>query len=291
MVFTQTAPQPSDIWRVPGRTATASDEAPKKLTGSSRADFNPAYSPDGQRIAFSSRRSGFLSIWVSDSDGSHPVQLTSFKGHTGTPRWSPDSRRIVFDSVEEGDWNLYIIDADGGVPWRLTQESSTDAVGTWSHDGRWIYFASDRSGSWQTWKIPAEGGEAVQVTQGGGHYAQESWDGRDLYFVRSIAGSGIWRVPVEGGDEAEVVSGPVDPFGDWALSRNGLYYAAERTQARREEYTIQYLDFESGRTTELFRKDGPFGHGWITVSPGEEWILFSEWPLSQSELMLMENFR
>jgi hypothetical protein len=96
---------------------------------------------------------------------------------------------------------------------------------------------------------------------------------------------------VEGGDETEAVSGPLDWFGDWALSGNGLYYATERTQARREEYTIQYLDFESGRVTELFRKDGPFEHSWITVSPDEEWILYSERPAPTSELMLVENFR
>ena len=54
---------------------------------------------------------------------------------------------------------------------------------------------------------------------------------------------------------------------------------------------VQFLDFASGRTTELFRKDGPFLHMELAVSPGEEWILYAESPVGQSELMLMENFR
>ena len=54
-----------------------------------------------------------------------------------------------------------------------------------------------------------------------------------------------------------MVKGPVD-WADWALARRGLYYATVRSQVsvRREEFTIQYLDFGSGRATPLFRKEG-----------------------------------
>ena len=51
------------------------------------------------------------------------------------------------------------------------------------------------------------------------------------------------------------------------------------------------FDLESGRVTELFRKDGPFFHVTMAVSPDEEWILYGEAPAATSELMLMENFR
>ena len=55
--------------------------------------------------------------------------------------------------------------------------------------------------------------------------------------------------------------------------------------------TIHFLDFESGEVTEVFRKAGPFRHRWIDVSPDEEWIIFAEQALAQSELMLVENSR
>lgn len=61
-------------------------------------------------------------------------------------------------------------------------------------------------------------------------------------------------------------------FGDWALSRSGISYATERTQARRERHAIHYLDLESGQVSELYRKDGPFGHIYLAVSPEEERI-------------------
>jgi Tol biopolymer transport system component len=291
MVYQQMTPSPSDIWRVPGRRSSLHDQAPEKLIASSMEDYNFAYSPDGRRIAFSSYRSGASNIWICEADGSNPVQLTSFDSTTGTPRWSPDGRRLVFDSVEAGEWNLYVIDADGGVPRRLTPEPSDDYRGAWSRDGKWIYFGSNRGGSTQIWKIPSEGGPAVQVTRGGGSYAEVSRDGRYLYYASSDVGASIRRVPVDGGEETEVLPGPLPFAFDWALAPAGLYYEQMRPRDQGEEFSIRYLDLSSGRTTEVFRKEGPFLHSWLAVSPGEDWILYGEQPLGQSELMLMENFR
>ena len=125
MVVEQRTAPPNDIWRVPGRKALPG-QAPEALIVSSRDDNCPDYSPDGRKIAFSSLRSGIENIWICDSDGSNPVQLTSLARESGWPRWSPDGRRIVFDSMAAGDWNLYVVDAEGGVPRRLTTNPSTD---------------------------------------------------------------------------------------------------------------------------------------------------------------------
>ena len=271
--------------RAPGRRGPR--ETPEKLLASS---VNMAYSPDGRKIAFKSQRDGLATIWLSNADGSHPVPLTTSKRGLGTPRWSPDGRRLVFDSLEAGNLDLYVLGADGGNPRWLTQEPSEDGTGTWSRDGRWIYFHSDRSGRFEIWKVPPDGGAAVQVTRSGGYYAVESEDGRYLYYSKSFSSSGIWRVPLGGGDESEVVKGPVW-WVNWALARRGLYYAMSRDQARRQEFTIQYLDFGSGRVTPLYRKEGAAVHAYLAVSPDEKWILFGEAPGQQSELMLMENFR
>jgi Tol biopolymer transport system component len=288
MVYVQSATTFWDVWRLPRPGALRSTETPEKFLV---ASLNAAYSPDGRKIAFESIRGGPDAIWLTNADGSRPIQLTTSKSESGTPRWSPDGRRLVFDSVAGGNWDLYVVGADGGMPRRLTQEPSEDGTGTWSRDGRFIYFHSDRAGRSEIWKIPADGGTAVQVTRGGGFYAVESEDGRDLYYSKSSA-SGIWRVPVSGGDESEVVTGRV-VWQNWALARRGLYYATVRAQVRlrRQEFTIQYLDFGSGRTTPLFRRAGVGGHRSLAVSPDEKWILFGENQGWQSELMLMENFR
>jgi hypothetical protein len=89
----------------------------------------------------------------------------------------------------------------------------------------------------------------------------------------------------------EVVRDTHRSWGDWALSRYGLYYATIRGRVRGQEYAIQYRDFASGETSEIYRKDGPFVHQWLAISPGEEWILFVEGPNWDYEVTLVENFR
>ena len=286
MVYVQNTTLGMDTWRLSHPGAARPSDTPEKLLA---RGVNASYSPDGRRLAFESSSGGDVNVWLSNADGSHPVQLTTSKSGSGTPRWSPDGRRLVFDSLEAGNWDLYVVGADGGTPRRLTQEPSEEGTGTWSRDGRWIYFHSDRSGRSEIWKVPPDGGTAVQVTRAGGFYAVESEDGLYLYYCKSSS-SGIWRVPLSGGDESEIVKGPVD-WVNWAVTRQGLYYATRRSRVRREEFEVQHLDFRSGRTVSLYRREGAFFQLYLTVSPDEKWILFGEARLPQSELMLMENFR
>jgi hypothetical protein len=92
---------------------------------------------------------------------------------------------------------------------------------------------------------------------------------------------------VDGTEETEVLAGPVTQ-GDWALGRSGIYFSSSQT---REAWVLQFLDLESGRITELFRRVGSSVHWGLAVSPDEEWILYGEQARPTSELMLMENFR
>jgi Tol biopolymer transport system component len=138
----------------------------------------------------------------------------------------------------------------------MTPEPSSENVATWSADGQWLYFLSDREGSWQIWRIPDGGGPAAQVTRGGGFYPVVSRDGRDLYYTKLSPRPTLWRVPVEGGDEIEVVSEPLNERQGVALSATGIYYSTSRKLVHSEEYTIHFLDFETGQVTELFQKEG-----------------------------------
>src|SRR5574341_1422874 len=64
-----------------------------------------------------------IEIWVCDSNGSNPVQLTSFGGpQVSGPRWSPDSQSIAFWAVVAGNPDAYVISANGGGAQRLTTE-------------------------------------------------------------------------------------------------------------------------------------------------------------------------
>jgi len=150
----------------------------------------PQFSPDGKKLVYMSDRSGTMEIWVSDRDGSNPVQLTALGG-TGTPRWSPDSQSIAFDRKGA----IYVVSVQGGAPRLIAPDNLENDCPSWSPDGKWVYFASARTHDFQVWKAPAEGGSPVQVTARGGHAALASPDGKYVYYAKSqYANPEIWQV-------------------------------------------------------------------------------------------------
>ena len=174
---------------------------------------------------FVSERSGHPEIWVCNSEGLSPLQLTSFQGPAvTTPRWSPDGRRIAFDSdANEGRFDIWVIGADGGKPVRMTTHPANDGNPSWSHDGRWIYFDSARTGEQQIWKMPADGGEAIQLTRDGGYAPLESPDGKFLYYTKYLWDTSLWRVPVDGGQSAKVLEG-LSAYVNLAIVDTGIYF-------------------------------------------------------------------
>jgi Tol biopolymer transport system component/tRNA A-37 threonylcarbamoyl transferase component Bud32 len=276
-----------NIWRAPGPKSLGTRTPPVPLTSSTAANMRPKYSPDGKRIAFESDRGGTLEIWVCDSDGSNPVQLTSLGA--GTPRWSPDGKWIAFDSRTEGHGNIYVIPSEGGAPHRLTNEPAENNVPSWSRDGKWIYFSSDRAGAWQIWKIPPQGGTQVQVTQEGGFDAFESPDGKSLYILPTEEDhAGIWKMPIEGGHETQLAPG-VRWIGFDSWSDGICYLDLDKSPPE-----IKQMDFATGRVRRLGTLDTgnliKYVMG-ISVSPDGKWLIYSRLDHAESNIMLVENFR
>jgi Tol biopolymer transport system component len=263
---------------------------PVRLISSTRNDNFPDFSSDGKRIAFASDRSGSLEIWMCDSEGLRPVQLTQFGGPvTNAPRWSPDGQHIAFESRPTGNFDIYVISVEGGPPRRLTTGAAEDEVPRWSRDGRFVYFTSNRSGAWEIWKVPAEGGNASQVTQAGGFEAIESVDGRFLYYLKDFSKAGaVWRVPVEGGSEARILENVV--WSNWDVLERGICLVRRETTS---QPTIEFFGFTSGQVRRIAALDkearpgGPWG---FTVSPDGQWILFTQVDQADNDIMMVENF-
>lgn len=284
----------TNIWRVELAGTKGKVSPPTMLISSSKSDSAPQYAPDGKRITFRSDRSGSLEIWVCEADGSNPVQLTNFSGRqTGSPRWSPDGKEIAFDARGEGDPDIFLISAEGGRPRRLTEDSAEEIAPSWSRDGRWIYFESNRSGSTEIWKLPANGGEARQVTKGGGSVANESIDGKFLYYTKGRNAAGIWRVPVEGGEATLVVdTHKAGYWSAWTVVEKGIFFLTAEKQARP---AIEFFSLTTGRVTEVAALAKPF-QPWtnpdgVSVSPDGRWILYTQEDRADMDIMLVENFR
>lgn len=146
------------------------------------SDGDPAWSPDGEAIAFSSNRSGSTQVHLMNADGSSQTQLTSDDGRH--PAWSPDGGRIAFSS----NGQIYLMDPDGGG---LTQLTTTGGIApAWSPDGARIAFMSDQSFETEIFVMNADGSDVTQLTAASGIDANPDWspDGTRIAFNSDRSG-------------------------------------------------------------------------------------------------------
>jgi Tol biopolymer transport system component len=129
------------------------------------SDLGPTWSPDGKRIAFTSKRDGNWEIYVVDRDGRNLSRLTFDPADDTNPAWSPDGTRIAFESTRTGYADIYVMPVDGGQATNLTnQRFASDHGPTWSPDGGRIAFFSDRDGEWDIYVMAADGSNVVKLT-------------------------------------------------------------------------------------------------------------------------------
>ena len=97
-------------------------------------DLDPQWSPTGQRVVFSSSRSGVPKIWVMDADGGNMTQLTTAPGVDFDPTFSPDGQQIAWWKLRGGQGDIWVMNADGSGQLNLTNSPATEGFPDW-HQG------------------------------------------------------------------------------------------------------------------------------------------------------------
>jgi Tol biopolymer transport system component/DNA-binding winged helix-turn-helix (wHTH) protein len=275
-----------NLWRVP----LSGNAAPQRLTeAGDEWNFAPRISPDGKRLAFVSTRSGAAEIWTAGAGGEDARRLTSFEGaRLESPRWSPDGRSIAFTARREGPAALYVVSADGAAPRRVAGAEFDPVAPDWSRDRRSLYFGSRRGGSWQIWRLEISTGRAVPATRDGGYAAQESPDGRWLYYTRPDA-RGLWREPLprsEGAPENVAADLAPEDWENWEVTQRGIYF--RELCARHPEPGLALLPFGASTPVDL----GPLtDQGWagFAVSPDGASVIYPRVDRHACDIRLLEN--
>jgi TolB protein len=192
-------------------------------------DLWPAWSPDQSMIAFGRQNfDGTSSLWVMDSDGSNPRQLTDDTSLNQHPAWSPDGSTIVFESSRDGNYELYRMDPDGSNVTRLTfttdrQEENAD----FSPDGSLVAFdACDAvifcpgDADMTIYAMQPDGSNVVPLTTDERIDANPSWspDGSQIVFRSDrLTYTALWVMDADGSNPYVLTpnqgQGGVDP--DW----------------------------------------------------------------------------
>ena len=263
-------------------------------------DTHPAFSPDGERIAFRSEREGG-GIFLMGATGESVKRLTDFGFN---PAWSPDGKEIA--CADEGPLNpagratpisrVWAVNVATGERRQVTDIDSIQP--SWSPHGVRIAYGGKRKSQPDIWTIPAGGGEPVEVTNDPAVEGSPVWspDGKYLYFASDRAGSmNLWRVPIEeqtgrviGPPEAVTTPSPYSAQLSFSLDGRRMVYS----QIVRR-INLQQVGFDP-------RKEKVTGQPvWITqgsrsantphLSPDDEWLVFDSQLGKQEDLFVIRR--
>jgi TolB protein len=169
-VVMSTSEEPSEIYTVrPGGRDL------RRLTHNRAIDIGPAWSPNGQQIAFVSDRSGSPQIYLMDADGGNQRRL-SFQGTYNThPAWSPDGRWIAYETRLERQFDIWLIDPGGSVNVPIVTHRLSDETPTWAPNSRKLAFSSWRRGRADIYVVDVNGENLRRITQSTGDNRSPSW--------------------------------------------------------------------------------------------------------------------
>jgi tricorn protease len=204
-----------DIWTVPTTGGAAS-----RLTNSPSREGDPAFSPDGKSLAFTSDRAGSTQIFVVGVAGGEPTQLTFHSEGCTLDDWFPDGKSLLIHAKRDNFWRrperFYRISSTE----RSTEELLFDAYGSVGHispDGNRLLFTREGERWWrqgyrgsrtsQIWTADLKTGAFNEVVKRPTESRTPLWqpDGKGFYYVSAQSGSrNIWQRDLEDGQERQL---------------------------------------------------------------------------------------
>jgi dipeptidyl aminopeptidase/acylaminoacyl peptidase len=279
----------ADIWISPVAGGPA-----RHLTTSKASDGSPAWSPDGKRIAFVSKREDDKAsqIYVMPVDGGEPERLTDLPLSVSNPKWFPDGARIAFVSsviagAETLDATKKAVEAreKSKVKARVTENRLYRFWDHWLTDGEYPrIFVVDVASKKVTDLLPAS--KRIFGLEDGAGSFDISPDGTSIAFEANSApepyrewNTDIFLVPVSGGEPRNLTADNPAEDKNPVFSPDGksLAYGLEKKADGWPDQTrLAVFDLASGKTRVLTEDFDKSAGGWSWTPDGATLVFQSE---------------
>ncbi len=220
-------------------TIRLDDNKLTQLTNTVGQNWAPAWSKDGQWIAFTSDRDGNNEIYVMDADGEKQVRITQTSYNEWFPSWSPDGRSLVYYSDRNGNREIYTLDLETEEIKRLTDNLADDVYPSWSPDGSQIAFTSERDGFATIYVVNVDGSNLRRLTNS----AVESWfpswspDGSLIAFHSNISGNfQIYTIKPDGTGLIRLTVNQANDYdASWSSDGNWIVFNSDRDDLNKND--------------------------------------------------------
>ncbi len=172
--------QNQDVWVIDAARGTGT-----RITSEPSEEFDPAWFPGGERLAYVSDRVGFYDLYERPASGGDEKVLARSKQDKVLPSVSPDGSRLLFASPEGSNFTRSLLPLSGhGDAVRLSGSSGvSEQHPAFSPDGRWTAFDSNESGQREVYVQPLPEGPKRQVSIGGGQMPVWNPNGSELFYA------------------------------------------------------------------------------------------------------------
>ncbi|MBK7006903.1 MAG: TolB family protein [Burkholderiales bacterium] len=159
--------------------------SPRSITAIANTDMEPAWSPDGRQIAYTSITGDSRSsdIWIVQASGAYPVKLIANGASNGSPVWSPNGRKIAFVSDKNDSRDIWTMNADGTQPAKLVSSPGYQSDPSFSPAGDQIVFSKYENGASTLMVVNANGTELRALTTGAFKDWEPSWGVKGIVFT------------------------------------------------------------------------------------------------------------
>lgn len=202
---------------------------PQTVVRSTEPLLSPAWSPDGNRLAYVSFEDKRSKVYIQNVADGRRELIAQFTGINSAPAWSPDGKRLALTLSRDGNAEIYVMRMDTRELRRLTYDPAIDTEAAWSPDGHDIIFTSDRAGSPQIYRMSASGGPAERLTFDDDYNARASYapDGKSIVFVTRQQGNFRIAVMPLGGPMQVLTDTSLDESPSFAPNGRMIIYATE----------------------------------------------------------------
>ncbi|MFQ5708777.1 MAG: Tol-Pal system beta propeller repeat protein TolB [bacterium] len=224
----------------------------KVITKDRSLDLSPAWSPDGDKICYTSYKDGNPNLYLLDLRTQSQTILSNMQGLNSAPDWSPDGSKIALTLTKDGNAEIYVLELRKNKLRRLTFNRAIDSSPSWSPSGREIAFSSDRSGSPQIYIMDADGVDVRRLTYEGNYNTAPAWSPRGdkiAYVARTDSGLDIFTLDVTGENVMRLTmysGNNEDP--SWSPNGFALTFSSTRT-GNKALYTMFWDGSDQKRIT------------------------------------------